>query len=751
MSATSIIHIPQDEGVLSPAEAQAFTKAAILESNRAGDLDVAAQALKTATNITQEWTEKMRGLHRRWRATWHMLSGNTLERSGPEDVHVPEIYKAIETVVPRAEEMVIGEEPWFEVVPKKRADRRTADAIAAFIDWQNSQNNTRALIQPAIRDMIVTQVAVFYSYWENRVTMRNVRTPEKKWVNGKLVRKVKVERKEVVDFSGVRTRLVDPIDFIIDTKSTNPQDAQFVGHRAWLTKEQIKAIGKDMGWMNLDKLDEETSQSTLGMPMDFYAWPRDPAARYGVRGGEQDHKQDNRSSKMEVVFLYVRASFDGGPVQDWRIAIAAGRVALEVRPNPHDGQFRPYACMRVTKSGHEFFGIGPFDNAIRLSQHLDRYWQITMRGASIAGQPMVFAEEDSELPDSLYRVSPGKVYKGVGNVRFTQIPDGFLRSMPLVIQMMQRNIEETTGSFRINMGQDSGGTATEASLSLQEGNRRMRGIVRSIGDGLEALLEVQYKLTLQNSSEDVEFPVLGKRAIDMKRTHLMIGPADFLDDVKFEMVGLRNSRNYGLKSTGLQAFTNAMTPFIMANPQAVDQVGLMHEFAREMIGPEEANRIVKVPTPLDSLYSQEEENEGLIQGEEMPVDPDDDDEDHLQKIKPLFDRAVDMKSEMHDGVRRAIIQHALQHELQLKNKKAREKAQQARSPQQIGIMPPEAGGQAGSGGGASPKAGGFSDAVTQLANEPGGQTPNENPGPADQGKYSRSGRASRTTNQSENG
>lgn len=747
--ASTTISIPQHEGVLSPEEAKALEAVANLEANRAGDRDVAAEATKLATNITQEWTEKMRGLHRRWRATWHMLAGNTLERSGPEDVHVPEIYKAIETMVPRIEEAVLGDDQWFGVVPKKHADRRTADAIAAYMDWQNSQNNTRTLIQPAIRDMLVTQVAVFYSYWERRITMRNVRTPKKEWVKGKLKRSVKVERKEVVDFAGVRSRLVDPIDFIIDTKSTNPQDAQFVGHRAWMTTDQIKAVGRDMGWMNLDKLDEQSSQSTLGTPMDYYAWARDPAARYGQRH-EPDHKQDNRPQKMEVVFLYVRASMDGGPVQDWRIAIAGGRVALEVRPNPHDGQFRPYSVMRVTKSGHEFFGIGPFDNAVRLSQHLDRYWQITMRGAALAGQPMVFAEEDSELPDSLYRVSPGKVYKGVGNVRFTQIPDGFLRSAPLIISLWQRNLEETVGSFRINMGQDSGGTATEASLSMQEGNRRMRGIIRSVGDGLESLLEVQYKLTLQNSSEDTEFPVLGKRAIDLKRTHLMIGPADFLDDVKFELIGLRNSRNYGMKSTNLQSFINSTTPFIMANPQAVDQVALMHEFARELIGPEEADRIVKVPTPLDSLYSQDEENEGLVQGEEMPVDPDDDDEDHLTKIKPLFDRAVNPKIEMHDGVRRVIIQHALQHELQLKNKKAREKAQQARTPQQMQMLPPEAGGQAGSGGKESPRAGGFSDAMTELANEPGGQTPNENPGPADQRKYGKSGRSSRTTNQTEN-
>ena len=744
--------IPQREGEWTAEEALASSAVHLSDPNEASNDEIAQRAVKLVSSVIMEWTQRMRGLHRRWRATWYMLTGNTLERGGPEDVHVPEIYKAMETIIPRAEEMVLGEEPWFKVIPRKKAERRLADALEAYIDWQFAQTNLRSLIQPAIRDMLVTQTAVFYAFWDNREAMRNIRTVEKKWTkDGRVERKVHVKRKKVVDFAGTRVRLVDPIDFIVDTKATNPQDAVYVGHRAWLTIDEIRRIGKEQGWVNLDKLDEKNT-NTLGTVMDFYSWPRDPASRYGNRQ-DQIQKVDERVEKLEVIVLYIKADFHGSGVHDdYRVVIAGGKTALEVRKNPHDGQFRPYAVMRVTKSGHEFYGIGPFDNAIRLNQHLDRYWQTTMRGANLAGQPMVFAEEDSELPDSLYRVAPGKVFKGVGNVRFTQIPDGFLRSSPLIISLWQKNLEETVGSFRINMGQDTGGTATEASLSLQEGNRRMRGIVRSIGDGLESLLELTYKLTCQHSSEDVEFPVLGKRAIDMKRSHLTVGPADLLDDVKFELVGLRNTRNYGLKATGLQAFVNAMTPFIMANPQAVEQVSLMHEFARELIGPDEADRIVKVPTPIDQLMSQEDENEGLIQGEKIPVDPDDDDEEHIKAMEPLWERASDPNSNMPQQVRLAVVEHRLLHMQQAVKKNAQAKARQARMPQSVGALPPQAGGQVSpETGRASPSAGGFSDAMTQLANEPGGQTPGENPGPADSRKYSRSGGSKRTTNQTENG
>jgi hypothetical protein len=364
----------------------------------------------------------------------------------------------------------------------------------------------------------------------------------------------------------------------------------------------------------------------------------------------------------------------------------------------------------------------------------------------------VFAEEDSDLPDSLYQIRPFKVYKGVGNVRFTQIPDGFLRSMPLMIGMWQKQIEETVGSFRINMGQDTNGTATEATLSLQEGNRRTRGIVRAVADGLEQLLDIFYRLNKQFSTEDIEFPVLGKRALDLRKTHLTVGPADFLDDVQFELLGMRNARNYGLKATGYQAFINSMTPYVMANPTVVDQPALMHDVARELIGPDEADRIIKLPTPVEHLYSQMEENEGLIAGEEMDVDPDDNDAEHLMDLEPLWLRSLDKNDPMPLHVRKAIWTHRLKHTTQYRNKQAREAVQQNRMQQQQAMLPAQAGGEASEAGGTSPQRGGMSDALASLANEetPGGQTPNENPGPPDRRKSPRSGGSRRPMNQTQN-
>lgn len=740
--------LPVVEGQFTPEEAQASMDLH-LGPNLAGNEKYAEAARNTVQTVVQEWTEMTRPLHKRWRATFWMLSGNTLEKGSVEDVHVPEIYKHIETIVPRLEEVILEREPWFRIVPRRRSDEASAETMAAYIDWQFSQANLRTLIQPAIRNMLVTQCAAFHVYWTNRTGWRTQREIKKTWKDGKLQKTVKKERVRSVVFSGPKADLIDPYDFIIDPKATDPQNAIYVGHRAWLTIDEVRRLGKEFGWSNLDKLTDE-SRGSYAIEQDFYKYSRDPSARFGDAFNRQ-HANDGRPQKIELTVLYSKWSPDPENVEfeDYRFVVAGGQTILEVRKNPNDGELRPYATMRITKSGHEFYGVGPFDNAIRLNQHLDRIHQIVMRSAAVAGGPMVFAEEDSDLPDSLYKARPYQVFKGVGNVRFSPLPDGLLRIAPMIFAEWKNNISEVVGSYPIQMGQDSQGTATEASLSLQEGNRRQRGHLRAIADGLDQILQLFVKYNLQYSESDVEFPVLGKRALDLRKTHINMTPADLLDDVQFELVGLRSSRTYGLKATGLQAAINATQAFIVSNPQSVDQISLMHELFSELVGADEADRIIKVPTPLDRLRSQLEENEGLIDGAEIEVDDADDHMMHLKEIDPLFRRAIDPTSDMHHQVRKVVIAHRETHRFKLEQQKAVEKAKQDRQPRMV--APEEAGGSPAKEGNAGPPPkGGMSNAMAAMATgEPGGQTEGQNPGPEDSRKYGKSGRKTRTTNQTE--
>lgn len=750
MASTQTFRIPQDEGELTPREAIAWQDAQLNEPNLAGDKDKAVKAYGLTQGIVSEWDERMQGLKRRWRGVYHMLSGNTLEKGGPEDVHVPEIYKAAETIVPRIEEQLLEREPWFKVVPRKKVMRSKAAAYEAFLDWEFAQAKVRDLMQPAARNMLFTQAAPFYCWWEVKKSMRNEREIIREYdKEGRMQRTVKVKKVEKIDFFGPKAKLVDPFDFIIDPKAMNPQDAIYVGHRVYMPIDEIRALGKQRGWKNIDKIENKSQGTMTASTSDFWTWPRDPASRYKTRADETMPTTDGRPQKLEVVFMYSKATFDDGETyDDYLITVVAGTTVVDLRVNPNDGQYRPYATARSGKSGHEFYSTGTFDNAVRLNQHLDAYEQTFLAGARLAGAPMGFAEDDSDLPDTLYRIRPGQILKGVGNIRFTQIPDGFLRAAPMVTGMIKKDIEETVGAFRINMGQDTGGTATEASLSLQEGNRRTRGLIRAMADGLEQLLHIFHKMNLQFSVEDIEFPVMGKRALSLRRDTVNMSPADIMDDIEFDLVGVRNTRNYGMKATGYQALLNGGMPLIMANAQSVDTLAMLHDLASELVGPEEADRYIKIPTPVDQLYSQESENAGLLNGSMIEVDPEDDDDEHMMGMQELLRRSLDPNSNMPKHVRACVLTHYAGHQSQRDDKQARKAVQGQRMQAQQQMAPPEAGGIAGQSG-ASPVAGGMSNALQQLA-APAGQSPGETPGPTSPGQQPRPGGRNMTLSQSDN-
>lgn len=742
------ISIAQDEGRLSPKEAEDSAKASQIDApNLAGDETIGPSAAKFLQGIVAEWSDRMRPLFRRWRATTYMLQGNTLDRSGPEDVHCPELYKTIETLKPRIEEAILERDPWFDVRPRRRQSKAKSAVVASYMDWLFDQARVRNTVQPAAYNQLVHQAGVWYAWWDSKVQRVTAREEQKEWKKGRLHRSVKKTVRDEVTFFGPRVSLVDPFDFIIDTKATNAQDAVYVGHRAWVTIEEIRRLGKQFGWINLGEELDNISGSRSEMSTSHYSWPRDPT-NIGMME-EFQRTQDGRPGKVELMMLYSRYDPKGnGDYRDYQFVMSGGKLVHEVRINQHDNEMRPYAIARSSNNGHSFYGIGPLDNAVRLNQQLDRHHQIFLRAAELAAIPIGFAEEDSDIPDSLYKMQPGTLLKGVGPIRFTQVPEGILSAAPLVLNTLTRNIEETVGAFKIQMGQDlAGSTATEATLSLQEGNRRTRGLIRGMAEGLGQLLEIFYKMARQHSIADVEFPVLGKRAAMLKRDYASVNPADLLDDVQFDLVGLHSLRTNGLKATGLQIAANSMAPFIVANPQAVDQVRMLHSFFEEHVGKEEADQIIRVPTPIDQLMSQQEENEGLITGTEIEVDDDDDHRQHLEEIEELYQRALH-DPKMPWDVKRVIVQHRMGHLYLLQRQQAQQAAMAKRSPQQA-ELPPEAGGQQGETG-QSPMAGGMSAQMTQLGQTPGGQTQGETPGPLSAAKQPRAGRAKRPVSQTAN-
>jgi hypothetical protein len=677
--------------------------------------------------------EVMIPLYRRWRLTYWMLAGNTIDQAGPMEVHIPELHKMIETIVPRIEEALLDPDPWFRVKARRETDQDVCDTIGAYLDWQLDQAGFRDLIQGSIRDLLVTQVCAWKFGWDRRVEKRPHR---ERTLNsdGTISYRRTMKRKKTYD--GPTINVIDPFDFIIDPKSTDPQTARYVGEVCWYTFEELKQF-EAMGFIkNVDKLkDVKTKDSQFDRTADTYKINRSPIDRFR---GEDARLQrvDGEQELYEVCNLCCKFQLtEDGEFEESILTVANGTVCLAALPNFYDYKMRPYATARSSRNAHDFFGIGVLDNAVRLNQHLDRAHAIGLRAFEVGGQPMIFAENDDDIPSSLYKAQPFKVIKGAGRVQMTTVPEGVLRNIPTMLGMLSRDIEETVGSFRIQMGQESSaGTLGQSTLSLQEGNRRMRGLIRNITSLLNQTLKVIYKQDIQFVTEEDEFRVLGKRAAILRTEFGKVSPETFMEDVDFEFVGLESLHTYGLKATALQQILGVAGPLIVQNGSNVDQLQILHELFSALLGGDTADRIVKLKSPRDTRMTQEEENLHISKGRMIEVDPADPHGHHIMVLLPLYMR---MKSDPNVDPKAmfAAEKHMREHEVGYRRDREQQMVQARDQAAQAAPGAPEAGGtQSPDGRSRSPLAGGLSAAMNS---QPKGQTP----GPAAPGRLQQMGRA----------
>ncbi len=714
---TETTRIKATPGAMSEEEAIKWTNAQLSYPNLAGNKKIAERAVSYVTEIRRHYTDKMQGMWRRWRANNYMLLGNTLNVGLIEDLHVPELYKAVETLVPRIEEAMHEPDPWFRVRGRDKDDRIRAEAIAALLQWQLEQTKWRKKVSSSVRDLLIYQCAVLKVRWDRRVKERVKHTAEVEYddLGDPIYKHVREKRREVV-FDGPRLEQIDPFDFIVDTRAAEVEDASYIGDRSEWRLADLLAMQRQGFLMNVDQVVKQNlAPDQDGQRVDWNKWSRSLTERYGYL----EQLPSEAPKKFKVVDLWCKFDlYDDGEERDCVLTVLEDRICLQVRENPYDSKMAPYAVARVAKNGHEFFNIGVLDNAVRINVEYDRHRMNVLRAHDISVSQIFLAEDESDLPDTLYDVPPGSVFKGVGKVTPIAPPDT-LRSAPYIDSFLRRDIEETVGVARPQMGSDSGegNTATEFMGLMQEGNRRLKGVVTNYADMWADGLSIMHKLNGQFLVGKTSFRVLGKRA-KLLGEHYAMGPDVLLEDVDFEFVGPRSLHTYGTRATGLMNFVQTFLPVMQQYPEDIDMRAIMREAYGLIVGTRHEDDVIKVPTPIEQLMDQDEENGYIMQGIPILVDELDNDEEHLAQMQQagLLD-AITAKGTPR-AVRQAIMKHASLHLRQLKRKQVQEQARRETQQQRMDTLPPEAGGQAGPTG-ASPQAGGLSAALTPTGETPG--------------------------------
>jgi len=703
--------------------------------NLAGNAAIRDKAFEFAIRHKAIHGDKTIAIQKKWNVLNYLLQGNSLVGFGDlEDIHVAELYKMLETIVPRIVEAVLDPDPFFAVKGRTEADKAQEERIQAFLEYQLHECGFKQMAEPLIRAMVIYNFIPVKTFWDFETDFRVKREVEKIEDPSKgTIYKIRRREIEQVVYEGAGLSAIDPYLWIMDTSNPDHQKNMLCGDTSDMIYDDMLALQDQGVFINVDEL-KDVQPSASYSNSDVNAQRR--SMLYPMDGDTSDLRfPDGSARRFPLTELWGRFDIYGeGRTRECVVTIANDTTVLRVQENPFDDKHRPYAVSRVNEDAFEFYAPGILDHAIPLQIELDRHRQVGIKGSELAINPIITASDVGDLPESIWDVEPGTVFevpKGSIDTIDIKSPVGDLRHME---EILRRDIEEITGAPRIFEGTSgTENTATGIERKIEEGNRRLRGIIRSFSNLTEQILYQLHSMNAQYVTTKKTFRVLGKKARGL-RAYEWVGPETFDSKVDFEFIGISNLHTLGLETTNIVNFLQTAFPFMQAHPGVVDTPFALDLLAKRMFGNGTGRNIVRVPDPLDELMHQADELVLMMSGEYVPISEMDDDMEHLAYIDEF--KGGETWGKLGDRVQGLILEHEATHKAMMRQKSLREKASQ-------GMSPTIAGGQAGfQGQGSIPN--------EQQAGTPSQTPPGETPGPANLQRMTNPGRDSQTF-QTENG
>lgn len=676
----SSITLKLDKDDPTPKEMRRWQEAQVAYPNLAGDRDIADRAKLYIQTIKRQYADQMHAVWQQWETSDYMLKGNSLS-NWRSDVHVPQLFKAIEVLVPRIEEALLGPRQWFSPSGRRTAlQEAVAAKIRQWIRYQLDRAGFERLKQPSIRDALQYGFFCIKVWWDWEFQARIVREVEEIESSDGMPM-VRISRKEMqkLVYEGIRLKLLSPWDVIADTEHPNDvMEMAYIGDSTMLAYEEIARLGESGRYLNWQELEKTEPESVDG---DRMFGPRRPRATTGATDGTVPRQRAPGGQRFfRVDEVWCRWSpYDGAPAEEYILTVAQDKVVLRVQQNPHDDRHRPYAMGRITRDARTWPGIAPINHAIPLAIELDDTRNLLLKWGHNSICPPAIVDTSSDLPNNIFDRDPGTLIRAQlnqGGVQFIK-PPSTLSDAVAMESILKKDIEEVTGAPQLYMGTANTGddTATETVTRQQEANRRLVGPVSGVADGMAQMLRIVYALSAQYSTRRTTYPVMGEDA-GFLGPHTDIGPQDFGEEVDFIFPGVSELQSMGLRATQFITYAQASAPWLIP----LIQMGLVNlpelnwQMAKASFGDSPmVEAMFQRPKSLLHMDDPDLENMRLLAGQDAGVHELDDDERHLRSH--LRARQGPKFATSKPSAQKALDEHIAQHGIAQKRKAARKAAQ----------------------------------------------------------------------------
>lgn len=714
-TAVDVIGRPTSDAALAAHDAKGLTH------NYAGDRKVRERAARFVSDFIGRADMTMAILMDKmavWYANWNGDPTSDYFPTG-RSVHVPEAFKAVETFVPRAANILTGQPKWFRVKGIDDSGKENAEKITNLILAQLQQDGFYSKFRGFLRDSAIYGYAPGKIRWRHRRKKFKYTKVQEEEAGANRVLKTSEDEQTVI-LDGPTLEPVDVADFVVDLRFHEIQnDSPGVCFRQERFEDELKEM-RDRGvYSNVDALISETSTPERDVQVSGpLGTAINPATHRQLRDAANGISIDLMHRKPQAR-IYEVYEFWGKFDKDWDEQIPGSRgeerefvitlarrmanqkdqkggwTVLRVAENPYWHGQRPVVVCHHIRRSNCFQSMGIIEPITRLCSELDDSRNMALAARSLAAAPAIIATDDADIYQNNLILDPGTILRARNKDAIAPfvIPD-LSNAAYKAEEAIKRDIREATGMTAPLQGvtEESSETATSVVTRTRESNKRIAEVCQNIAfEFLIPMLEQFHALNQQLITEERLVEVMGPDGISMDLRKM--NPAEIAGKVSFEIMALPQIEMAGIEARMLMAFLNQAGAFLQLDPSIVRPAELLKMAWQKEFGVNEMDRVFPSADKPLRLRTAEDEHQIMCMGHMLEPQEGENYHAHFQQHS-AFMQSPEYQKQPEDAQKRILV-HARNTKLRLNEEM---EAAMPRTPPLPPMSPMEAAMQGGPGG-----------------------------------------------------
>jgi hypothetical protein len=327
----------------------------------------------------------------------------------------------------------------------------------------------------------------------------------------------KMVRKEILKYAGPSAEAVDIFDFFVSPEAQEVQDASYVVHRVYRTRQHIERLARqgkyhlpeDINWESLSSTDRNPHVERLG----------------NIGQGPGDESQTAKGTKL----VELREFW----TDDVVFTIAGEKALIRCERNPYAHGEKPFVRIVDHMVQQEFWGVGELEPLEGIQDTINSLWNSRIDNVKLVLNKMFAVSVDYLENENDLRIRPGGVIRlregvpidqAIKPIDLGEVTDDAYQEA----SEMERLSEKVSGVSAYQMGTDSPAlnrTATGVALISEQGNTRfahkvriseltgLRRLARHFGSVLQQFLPEGFYVRLQGPGGEYLFQTIDQESI----------------------------------------------------------------------------------------------------------------------------------------------------------------------------------------------------------------------------------------------